>query len=447
MKRTVGALLVLLLLVAVAPLPGHFLDREVQAATAYTPDDPGRAGEPAGWTQLQWNFVGPHGVNARQAWGNLIAAGAPGGAGVTVAVLDTGVAYPRSGASRRGSPDLSRSRFVPGYDFVDDDAVPYDQNGHGTHVASTIAEQTDNGRGLTGLAYGVKIMPVRVLDRFGAGEASTIAKGIRFAVDHGAKVINMSLNFDGSVNAGQIRGLLDALGYANRQGTLVVAGAGNAGNRAVAYPAFGLHVLAVGATTDDGCLANYSNHGAGLDLVAPGGGNDANFPDDPACRGGRHGQPVYQVTMAGPYLDHFDITGYLGTSMAAPQVSATAALVVASGVIGHDPSPAAIETRLKHTARDLGRPGYDSRYGWGLVDAAAATSRGGARQPTPIALGAGAGSVVGLVSYGREYIDTHNPHAVLFLGAAIVLFGWVLLALALTEPVKRLTGARAHRDS
>jgi serine protease len=384
MKSTAGALVLLILLAGVAALTGGYLDRKAQAAVPFTPDDPGRVGEPGGWTQLQWNFVGPYGVNAAHAWGNLIAAGAPGGAGVTVAVLDTGVAYPDQGASRSGSPDLSLSRFVPGYDFVDDDPIPYDQNGHGTHVASTIAEQTGNGYGLTGLAYGVKIMPVRVLDRAGAGDAVTIARGVRFAVDHGAKVINLSLNFDGSVNAGQIRGLLAALAYAHRRGRLIVAGAGNTGNRSVAYPALGPHVLAVGATTDDGCLASYSNHGDGLDLVAPGGGSDANLPDDPLCRAGRRGLPIYQITQAGPHLNSFDITGYMGTSMAAPQVSATAALVVASGVIGDDPSAAAIEARLELTARDLGRPGYDTRYGWGLLDAATATSPGDARRPPAI---------------------------------------------------------------
>jgi serine protease len=443
MKWTTAACVVLLLLAGVVALPGRFVHREARAAAAFTPDDGGRVSEPAGWRQLQWNFVGRYGVDAPHAWGNLIAAGAAGGAGVTVAVLDTGVAYPDPGASRPGSPDLSRSRFVPGYDFVDDDAFPYDQNGHGTHVASTIAEQTDNGYGLTGLAYGVKIMPVRVLDRAGAGDAITIARGLRFAVDHGAKVINLSLNFDGSVNAGQIRGLLAALAYAHRRGSLIVAGAGNAGsNRSVAYPASGPHVLAVGATTDDGCLAYYSNHGAGLDLVAPGGGSDANFPDDPACRAGRHGRLVYQITLAGPYLNRFDITGYMGTSMAAPQVSAIAALVVASGVIGDDPGPSAIEARIKRTARDLGRRGYDSRYGWGLVDAAAATSRGAARRPTPSAVGAAASSAAGRVAFVRASIDARNPHGVLVrltLGAAVVLFGWMLLAQPLTRLVTQVT--------
>jgi serine protease len=429
MKRPAGLLVVLFVVAGVVVLHGAVLDRQAGAAAIFTPDDVGRVGQPAGWAQLQWNFVGPYGVDAPQAWGNLIAAGVAGGAGVTVAVLDTGVAVPATGPSKRGSPDLNAARFVPGYDFVDNDPSPYDQNGHGTHVASTIAEQTDNGYGLTGLAYGVKIMPVRVLDRAGAGDAVTIARGLRFAVDHGAKVVNLSLNFDGSVNPSQIRGLLAALAYAHRRGTLVVAGAGNDGNPSVTYPAFGPHVVAVGATTDDGCLANYSNHGAGLDLVAPGGGSDAELPNDPACRTGRRGSPIYQVTLSGPYLNHFDITGYMGTSMAAPHVSATAALVVASRVIGDNPAPAEIEKRLKQTARDLGRPGYDTQYGWGLADAAAATTPG-LQRPPPTSLGAVASRTAGMVASAPADIGAHCPPAArggLSLGAALVLLSWILL--------------------
>jgi serine protease len=382
MRRTTSRLAVLLLLAGLGGVLPGLPGVEAHAARPFVPDDPGRAGQPAGWTQLQWNLAGPHGVDAPRAWGRLIAAGAPGGAGVTVAVLDTGVAYPSQDPTRPGSPDLSPDQFVPGYDFIDGDTVPYDQNGHGTHVASTIAEQTDNGFGLTGLAYGVHIMPVRVLDRNGVGDAPTIARGLRFAVDHGAQVINLSLNFDGG-DSSEMSGLVDALEYAYRHGSLVVAGAGNTGASSVSYPAVGPHVLAVGATTDDGCLASYSDYGAGLDLVAPGGGSDANVRDDPACQVGREGAPIYQITLHGPYLDQFDIVGYWGTSMAAPVVSASAALVIASNVIGPHPSPDAIETRLERTARDLGQQGHDTVYGWGLVNAAAATAPGAARRPGP----------------------------------------------------------------
>ena len=184
---------------------------------------------------MQWNFSRDFGVNAPDAWDRLNAVGRPGGLGVKVAVLDTGVAY----ASRRGyrrSPDLL-NRFVKGYDFVDDDAYPDDLNGHGTHVASTIAETTGNGYGLTGLAYGTRIMPVRVLDRSGTGDSVAISAGIRYAARRGAKVINLSFEFDSSVTRGQIPDILDALRYARRKGALVIGASGNFSAHAVAYPA------------------------------------------------------------------------------------------------------------------------------------------------------------------------------------------------------------------
>jgi serine protease len=380
LNRLAFLLLVALLVAGVASLPGRFLGVQAHAAAPFTPDDPGRIDRRAGWRQLQWNFVGRYGVDAPHGWGNLIAADAPGGSGVTVAVLDTGVAYPAEGSRNHASPDLEGTLFAPGYDFVDDDSDPFDENGHGTHVASTIAEQTDNGYGLTGLAYGVRIMPVRVLDRAGDGDAVTIARGIRFAVDHGAKVLNLSLNFDMSVTASEIPQLIAAIDYAHQRGSLIVAGAGNVGSGSVSFPARGPHVLAVGATTEHGCPAEYSNYGAGLDLVAPGGGRDDDVANDPTCQG-RLGSSIYQLSLVGLYRDRFDVTGFIGTSMAAPHVSAVAALVVASGVLGSSPSPDAIETRLEQTAMDLGHHGYDSRYGWGLVDAATATSPGQPRRP------------------------------------------------------------------
>jgi serine protease len=345
-----------------------------ETTVPFVPDDPGEEGARGGWTDLQWNFVGPYGVDAPGAWGNLRAEGAAGGRGVTVAVLDTGVAYPGRLSSRPGSPDLDPRHVVAGWDFVDDDDDPYDENGHGTHVASTIAERSDNGVALTGLAYGVDIMPVRVLDGDGSGDAAEIARGVRFAVDHGAQVINLSLNFAAGVRPASLSDLDDALEYAHDHGSLVVAGAGNSGTATAAYPSRGPHVLAVGATTDSGCLASYSNHGDGVDLVAPGGGGDAHVLDDPNCAPGRRGQPVYQVTTAQPPHRGFAVEGFSGTSMAAPHVSGAAALVIASGTLGRHPSPDEIERRLDQTARDLGGPGHDSVYGWGLVDAAAATS-------------------------------------------------------------------------
>jgi serine protease len=342
------------------------------------PDDEGRAHTPGGWQQLQWNFAGRFGVNAPQAWANVAADGAPGGRNVVVAVLDTGVAYSNRGRYRR-SPDLSRWTFVKGYDFVDHSPYPYDRNGHGTFVASTIAEETNNRYGLTGLAFAARVMPVRVLNGEGEGEASTIAEGVYFAVRHGARVINLSLEFSPGVTAGDIPELIGALAYAHRHGVLVVAAAGNEGHRAVAYPARAPYVISVGATTEHGCLADYSNDGSKLTLVAPGGGADADLPGDPNCRPDEPpGRDIYQVTLTGSSPRRFGTpSGYEGTSMATPHVAATAALVIASGVLGRHPTPAQITARLRATARRLCDPSDAHLYGAGLLDAAAATAPGG----------------------------------------------------------------------
>jgi serine protease len=347
---------------------------EPRALADYIPDDPGVAAHTGGWAELQWNFAGPSGVQAQRAWDNLIAAGFPGGEGVTVAVVDTGVAYADRYPYRR-SPDLAEARFVPGYDFVGRDPYPFDLNGHGTHVASTIAEETNNATGLTGLAYGVRIMPVRVLDRSGAGTATTVARGIRFAAEHGADVINLSFSFNWRTGARQIPQVVQALEYAEQRGSVVVASSGNSGLALIPYPARWRSALAVGATTEHGCKASFSNFGPDLDFVAPGGGSDSRLAGDPSCQAGRRGRPIYQITLRPRLVASFGIRGLSGTSMAAPHVSATAALVLASGVLGEDRSPARIRERLIQTAGDRGVAGYDTRYGWGLVDAAAATAR------------------------------------------------------------------------
>jgi serine protease len=351
-------------------------------AAAFYPNDPGLGG-PGEWHALQWNFFGPAGVNAPDAWEIARALGAPGGRGAVVAVLDSGVAYENRGRYRR-APDLHTSRFVRGWDFVDNDAHPNDENGHGTHVTGTIAQGTNNGTGLTGLAYGVKIMPIRVLDEEGVGDEIDIARGIRFAARRGADVINLSLEFPtNSVTASsQIPEIASALRYAYSRGVVVVGASGNSGDARVAYPARASHVIAVGATTVHGCRADYSNMGAGLDLVAPGGGVDYTVDQGPAdnardaesCDVGRSSgaQDIYQQTFT-TSLRSFGLPGgYEGTSMAAPHVAAVAALVIATRRIGEHPSPLAVERRLKATASDLGPDGPDRRYGAGLLNAAAA---------------------------------------------------------------------------
>jgi serine protease len=333
----------------------------------FVPDDPGRGTTPGGWAKVQWNFAGPFGVNAPAAWANAIAAGRPGGRGVVIAVLDTGAAYSHR-ASGRYSPDLHNTRFVAGWDFVHNDPYAQDVNGHGTHVTSTIAESTNNGIALTGLAYRAALMPVRVLDRYGSGQAADIARGIRYAVDHGANVINMSFNFGCHKKVPVIN---EELRRANKKGVVTVASIGNLGAEScVAPPATGPGVIGVGGTTQGGCLGAYSLIGKGVDVVAPGGGTP--IAGCPSVLTG----PIYQVTLKGGKPGIFAEPGdYVGTSMAAAHVSGVTAMILASGVLPPKLKgaklAAAVQARLEGTARSIGLP--RTEQGAGLIDAGRAT--------------------------------------------------------------------------
>jgi serine protease len=354
-------------------------------SSASIANDPGPLtvppGPPGGWVALQWNFLpwagpstpelptSPGGIDAVGAWRNLIAAGRRGASGITVAVLDTGVAYRGEGRRFRRSPDFARGQFVSGYDFVEDDRLPLDENGHGTHVAGTIAEKTDNGIGLTGLAYRAKLMPVRVLDRHGSGQADEIARGIHFAVAHGADVINMSFNFGCGKN---VPGIDEELRRAYRKGVVTVASIGNLGSETcVSPPATAPRTIGVGGTTEGGCLGSYSLlPGKGTDIVAPGGGIPV--PGCPSVSS----RPIYQVTLKdGNTLRFGEPSSYIGTSMAAAHVSGVAAMVLASGVLKQKASPQGtvnqLTQRLRRTARSLGLPA--AFQGAGLIDAARAT--------------------------------------------------------------------------
>ncbi len=287
-----------------------------------------------------------------------------------IAVLDTGVAYRNQKPGYAISPDFSPNQFLGGADFVAPDKLALDEDGHGTHIASTIGEQTGNGRGLTGLAYGAKLIPVRVLNADGEGVAEEIARGIRFATRHGAEIINMSFEFAPSVRScAQINGICRAVRLANRSGALVVAASGNLASHAAAFPGRAQGVIAVGATTEGGCVAEYSNYGLELDLVAPGGRGELGTGCKTADR------TIFQVTYRNGNRHSFGIpSGYMGTSMAAAHVSGVAAMVIASGILGADPSPERIECQIETTARkaNLGQPYLQITYGAGLLDAAAA---------------------------------------------------------------------------
>jgi serine protease len=335
--------------------------------TSFTPNDPG--------FRRQWNLYGAGGIGMPEAWPLAESLGAPGGEGAVVAVLDSGVAYERYKRYRR-APDLRKKTFVRGYDFIDRDRHPNDVFGHGTHVAGTIAQATNNGEGAAGIAYGAKIMPLRVLDSAGSGDSFAIAKAIRYAARRRADVINLSLEFELDVVPSEIPEILAAIRFAYRRGSLIVAAAGNGFGRRVAYPARADQVIAVGATTRSGCRSDYSNGGPDLDLVAPGGGVDAD-PRSPQeldlCDPGSRSDWIFQETFTGKSVRKFGMPrGYEGTSMAAPHVSAIAALVIASGKLGVNPSPDAVQNHIQATARDMGRPGFDGRYGHGLADAARA---------------------------------------------------------------------------
>jgi len=367
------------------------------------PDDPGtlagatEAATTAGdWTFKQWNFLpwageatsrlplSPGGIDAVGAWRNLEAAGHPGAEGVTVAVLDTGIAYRDEGSGFLRSPDFAAGQFVKGYDFVDRDRLPLDENGHGTHVAGTIAEKTGNGIGLTGLAYRAKLMPVRVLDKHGRGRASEIAQGIRFAVAHHAQVINMSFNFGCGKEVPEID---EALREAYAKGVVAVASVGNLGSETcVSEPATGPRVIGVGGTTEGGCLGDYSLPGKGVDLLAPGGGTPESGCPSVSAR------PIYQVTLRPGSTRTFAIPGnYVGTSMAAAHVSAAAAMVIAADTYagprfqpessaGAKPRVNGVAKQLRRTARSLALA--PSKQGAGLIDLARATEYFG---PAPTA--------------------------------------------------------------
>jgi serine protease len=293
---------------------------------AFVPDDP--------LYERQWHLKR---VGAEAAWGYSC------GRGVTVAVVDTGVACFDKGPFSRGT-DLAGTRCEGGWNFVDDSAEAADDNGHGTHVAGTIAQTTHNAKGTAGLAFCATLMPIKVLTRQGFGTVANVAEGIRWATDGGAQVINLSLG--GPLSS---RILRDAVDHALAKGVLVVAAAGNTGRR-VGYPASYEGVVAVSATDDADAIAPFSSRGPEVTIAAPG----VRVTQQTVCNGGR---------------DRCEIFGtFNGTSMAAPHVAGVAAMVESLGTTTVDAVRAAITVSAR-------AQGEENLYGAGIVDAGAAMRR------------------------------------------------------------------------
>jgi serine protease len=303
------------------PRVEHVEPMEVFRAS-FVPNDP--------FYEKQWHLQR---VGAEAAWEYAC------GQGVTVAVVDTGVACFDKGPFSRGT-DLSGTRCGGGYNFVSDSSEAYDDQGHGTHVAGTVAQTTNNGKGVAGLAYCANLMPVKVLNRFGWGTLTNVAEGIRYAADHGAQVINLSLG-----GPGKSRILEAAVDHALSKGVVVVAAAGNSG-RSVGYPAGYDGVIAVSATDSNDNIAWFSSRGPQIAIAAPG----VNVTQQTICDGGRNKCEIFG--------------SFNGTSMASPHVAGAAAMLVGLGVAG----PEAVRDALAAGAVAKDAP---ELYGAGVLSASA----------------------------------------------------------------------------
>ncbi|MDP9402334.1 MAG: S8 family serine peptidase [Actinomycetota bacterium] len=335
--------------------PGRFLTVLVSLTVGATLSSavPARASDDPLFSR-QWGLAQ---VRAQQAWP------VSRGAGVVIAIVDSGVDLDH--------PDLA-PKLVPGFDFVSDDTTPQDLTGHGTHIAGIAAAATDNGAGVAGVAPDARIMPVRVLDRRESGTASTIAKGVNFAVDRGAKIVNLSVA-GRNISTTVLEPLRAAVARANDAGVLVVAAAGNdAGDELPSpicdEPASFPGVVCVAATDRREERAPYSNLPNKPDLIAlsaPGGSGLR------TC-----GENILSTVLRGSSVDGggcgygADYDHQVGTSQSAAFVSGVAALLMARGA-GRDDVLRALATTSRQPGS--GQRGVStSAYGYGIVDAPAA---------------------------------------------------------------------------
>lgn len=316
---------------AVAPAPS----RQAPRADAFEPNDPLYATH-------QWHL---RLIGMPDAWTKAT------GKGVVVAVIDTGCAFEAEG-DVPAAEDLQGTKFTKPYDFVHNKAKAYDDHGHGTHVAGTIAQTTNNGIGCAGIAYDATIMPIKVLSARGSGSVGDIADGIRYAANNGADVINMSLG--GSMSS-QV--MAKAVREASQRGVTIVCAAGNSGREGVGYPAAYPECIAVAAVGPDGESSFYTSYGKEVAIAAPGG----NFQSPSE----RDAKAVWQNTV---FQKQSVYEGWQGTSMASPHVAGVAALLCEQGFKG---KPSALRKKLQDSATK--RSGQDKkRYGAGVLNAAKA---------------------------------------------------------------------------
>jgi serine protease len=317
-------------------------DVEGNKPPRFEPDDP--------MFKLQWHMEQ---IGAPQAWTRQR------GKGAVVAVIDTGVAW-KDAEGVKGLPDLAGTEFTEGESFIAGLPQGLDDHAHGSHVAGTIAQTTNNGVGVTGVAFESTIMPLKVLSKDGRGSVPGIANAIRYAADHGANVINMSLGGPLPSNV-----LAKAIEYAHEKGVITVCAAGNESRGRVGYPAANKFSVAVSSTNYSRELAFYSNYGKNIDVAAPGGDtrNDRN--------GDGHPDGVLQNTIRIQRPLENDYLWFQGTSMASPHAAGVAALIVGAGVT----NPAEVERVMKETAVHPTGAKWDKKFGAGIVSAAEAVAK------------------------------------------------------------------------